>query len=102
MRKVSDQICIEHGLTTLKPDQQDRRTPGLRTGEYRAANRGDSWKFQLIITIEEAMKRAGTCEEFLREMNQPGLSGALGRGSKEYHLYHAHGKEVQRTTNCTS
>ena len=58
MRKVSDQICMEHGLTTLKPYQQDRRTQGLRTGEYRAANRGDSWKFQLIITIEEVRQRS--------------------------------------------
>ena len=82
MRKVSDQICMEHGLTTLKPYQQDRRTQGLRTGEYRAANRGDSWKFQLIITIEEAMKRAGTREEFLREMNQRGYQVRWEEGRK--------------------
>ena len=82
MRKVSDQICMKHGLTTLKPYQQDRRTQGLRTGEYRAANRGDSWKFQLIITIEEAMKRAGTCEEFLREMNQQGYQVRWEEGRK--------------------
>ena len=82
MRKVSDQICMKHGLTTLKPYQQDRRTQGLRTGEYRAANRGDSWKFQLIITIEEAMKRAGTREEFLREMNQKGYQVRWEEGRK--------------------
>ena len=82
MRKVSDQICMEYGLTTLKPYQQDRRTQGLRTGEYRAANRGDSWKFQLIITIEEAMKRAGTREEFLREMNQRGYQVRWEEGRK--------------------
>ena len=82
MRKVSDQICMEHGLTTLKPYQQDRRTQGLRTGEYWAANRGDSWKFQLIITIEEAMKRAGTREEFLREMNQKGYQVRWEDGRK--------------------
>ena len=82
MRKVSDQICMEHGLTTLKPYQQDRRTQGLRTGEYRAANQGDSWKFQLIITIEEAMKRAGTREEFLREMNQQGYQVRWEEGRK--------------------
>lgn len=82
MRKVSDQICMEHSLTTLKPYQQDRRTQGLRTGEYRAANRGDSWKFQLIITIEEAMKRAGTREEFLREMNQRGYQVRWEEGRK--------------------
>ena len=82
IRKVSDQICMEYSLTTLKPYQQDRRTQGLRTGEYRAANRGDSWKFQLIITIEEAMKRAGTREEFLREMNQQGYQVRWEEGRK--------------------
>ena len=82
MRKVSDHICVEHGLTTLKPYQQNRRTQGLRTGEYRAASRGESWKFQLIIAIEEAMKRAGTREEFLREMNQMGYQVRWEEGRK--------------------
>ena len=58
MRKVSDQICMEHGLSTLKPYQQDHRTKGLRDGEYRAAMRGHSWKFQLINKGEAAMLRA--------------------------------------------
>lgn len=82
MRKVSDQLCEEHGLTTLKPYQQDRRTQGLRAGEYRAASRGESWKFQLIIAIEEVMKRAGTREEFLREMNQQGYQVRWEEGRK--------------------
>ena len=82
MRKVSNQICMEHGLTTLKPDHQDRRTQGLRTGEYRAANRGDSWKFQLIIAIKEVMERVGTREEFLREMNQQGYQVRWEEGRK--------------------
>lgn len=82
MRKVSDQICVEHGLTTLKPYQQNRHTQGLRTGESRVANRGDSWKFQLIITIEKATKRTGTREEFLREMNQQGYQVRWEEGRK--------------------
>lgn len=44
MRAASDQLCLEHGLSTLKPYQQNRRTKGLRTGEYRAAVRGESRK----------------------------------------------------------
>ena len=72
MRKVSDQICMEHGLITLKPYQQDHRTKGLRAGEYRAAMRGESWKFQLITTVEAAMRRAGSREEFIQEMNRRG------------------------------
>ena len=101
MRKVSDQICMEYGLTTLKPYQQDRRTQGLQTGEYRAANQGDSWKFQLIITIEEAMKRAGTREEFLREMNQRGYQVRWEEGQKTSLTPHPRERSAE-TTNCTS
>lgn len=72
MRSVSDQLCLEHGLSTLKPYQQNRRTKGLRTGEYRAAVRGESWKFQLITTVEAVMERAGSREEFIREMERRG------------------------------
>lgn len=55
MRKVSDQICMEHGLSTLKLYQQDHRTKGLRTREYRAA-----------------IRRASSREEFIQEMNRRG------------------------------
>ena len=72
MRAVSDHLCLEHGLSTLKPYQQNRRTKGLRTGEYRAAVRGESWKFQLITTVEAAMELAGSREEFIREMERRG------------------------------
>ena len=72
MRSVSDQLCLEHGLSTLKPYQQNRRTKRLRTGEYRAAVRGESWKFQLITTVEAVMERAGSREEFIREMERRG------------------------------
>lgn len=72
MRKVSDQICMKHGLSTLQPYQQDHRTKGLRAGEYRAALRGESWKFQLITTVEAVMRRAGSREAFIREMNRRG------------------------------
>ncbi|MDC0821279.1 relaxase/mobilization nuclease domain-containing protein [Flavonifractor plautii] len=72
MRAVSDQLCLEHGLSTLKPYQQNRRTKGLRTGEYRAAVRGESWKFQLITTVEAVMELAGSREEFIREMERRG------------------------------
>lgn len=72
MRLVSDQLCREHGLTTLKPYQQKHRTKGLRTGEYRSAVRGQSWKFQLIATIELVMERTGSREEFIEEMHRRG------------------------------
>jgi hypothetical protein len=72
MRQVSDQICEAHGLSTLKPYQQKESEKGPRAGEYRAAMRSESWKFQLIITVEQVMERVGSKEEFLREMRRRG------------------------------
>jgi len=72
MRQLSDLICAEHGLSTLKPYRQDRKTKGLRTGEYRAAVRGESWKFQLIAAIETTMERVGSREDFIQEMRRQG------------------------------
>ena len=72
MRKVSDQICMKHGLSTLQPYQQDHQTKGLKAGEYRAAMRGESWKFQIITTVEAVMRRVGSREAFIREMNRRG------------------------------
>ena len=72
MRLVSDQICQEHGLTTLKSYRQKKQVKSLRPGEYRSAMRGQSWKFQLIAVIEVAMERTGSREEFLNELRRRG------------------------------
>ena len=82
MRAVSDQLCLEHGLSTLKPYQQNRRTKGLRTREYRAAVRGESWKFRLITTVEAVMELAGSREEFIREMERRGYRVHWEEGRK--------------------
>ena len=82
MRLVSDQICREHGLTTLKPYRQKKQVKGLRPGEYRSAMRGQSWKFQLIAVIEAAMERAGSREEFLDELRRRGYDARWEEGRK--------------------
>ena len=82
MRLVSDQICREHGLTTLKPYRQKKQVKGLRPGEYRSAMRGQSWKFQLIAVIEAAMERAGSREEFLDELRRRGYDARWEEGRR--------------------
>ena len=80
LRALSDEICAAQGLSVLP--RYEKPGAKLSSREYRAAQRGESWKFQLIITIEEAMKRAGTREEFLREMNQRGYQVRWEDGRK--------------------
>ena len=82
MRLVSDQICREHGLTTLKPYRPKKQVKGLRPGEYRSAMRGQSWKFQLIAVIEAVMERTGNREEFLNELRRRGYDARWEEGRK--------------------
>ncbi len=74
MRKISDRLCKEHGLSVLPHYEQQFTTKGLGPREYRAALRGDAWKFRAIYDIEEAMKRAATKAEFLSLMEAHGYS----------------------------
>ncbi len=70
LRDMSDCICIEHGLTVLKPYEKDGAN--LSSREYRAASKGESWKFKLISDIDFVMNRCGSREDFIKEMNRLG------------------------------
>lgn len=58
LRKISDNICREHGLSVLSPSERTYGK-GIGTREYRATMKGDGWKFQLINDIDAAMTQAG-------------------------------------------
>ena len=63
LRKISDDICRDHGLSVLPPSER-RNGQGIGTREYRATMRGDGWKFQLINDIDTAMCQARDRREF--------------------------------------
>ena len=68
LRQMNDKLCAAHGLSTLKPYEKGGTKISAR--EYRAAVGGESWKFQLMYHIGEAMKRSPTKEDFIREMKR--------------------------------
>lgn len=71
-RQVNDEICIAHGLQVLEPPKRYVREKQMRPGEYRSAVRGESWKFQLMNTIDLCMRKSKTKAEFVREMERRG------------------------------
>ena len=72
MRQLSDEICVAHGLKVLKP--YDPRQPSINLGqrEYRAQQKGNSWKFELLGVITELMKKCGTKKEFIDNLKKMG------------------------------
>lgn len=71
MRKINDELCIKYGLPVCIPKQKQKVKP-LKAKEYYVADAGKSWKMQMILSIEYAMKRAKTKQQFIDEMDKLG------------------------------
>ena len=67
LRKLSDEICIAHGLSVLAPYEGGGNR--MSTREYRARMKGESWKQKLADDIDKAMAYSGSRDEFERAMS---------------------------------
>lgn len=70
LRDCSDKLCREYGLPVVTP--QPCKAKQISTREYRSADKGQSWKLQLAISIDEAMTLAKSKEHFIRLMENEG------------------------------
>lgn len=70
LRDASDEICRRHGLSVIGKTENGLRKMGTR--EYRAASKGESWKINLMATINLAMVKAKTKNDFIRFMESRG------------------------------
>lgn len=71
LRKLNDEICNKYNVAPLKPYTKTKEKR-LSDGEYRMAMKGESWKFALMYTIDNAMKKCKTKKEFIDEMKKNG------------------------------
>lgn len=70
LRDLNDELCKKHGYSTL--ETYTGKGDSLSAREYRAADNGQSWKFKLMADINDAMKRSGSRNAFIKEMNKKG------------------------------
>ncbi|MDO5152740.1 MAG: relaxase/mobilization nuclease domain-containing protein [Eubacteriales bacterium] len=70
LRALSDEVCMAHGLNILPPYRKGGQKLSAR--EYRAAQKGQSWKFRLMFTINKAMEKSAGREDFIKLMNRAG------------------------------
>jgi len=73
LRAYSDEICKQYGLTTLQP-YLGGESKSLGSREYRAAARGESWKFSIMNAIDDCMKHAPTKKAFIEMMERNGYA----------------------------
>ncbi len=85
LRKLNDEICTKYNVAPLKPYTKTKEKR-LSDGEYRMALKGESWKFALMYTIDNAMKEAKTKKEFMDEMKKNGYE-VLWTDERKYITY---------------
>ena len=70
LRGSSDKLCLEYGLSVI--ESAPSKTKGMSAREYRAADKGQSWKLDLAMAIDEAMCYAVSREHFIELMELEG------------------------------
>ena len=90
IRRTSDRLCKEHGLSVVRPGQ-DR---GKSYAEWDAHRKGTSWKAKLKATIDAAIPQAKDFDDFLRLLQEQGYEVKRGK----YVSFRAPGQE--RFTRC--
>ena len=73
LRRASDELCMQYGLSVVKPKKQkQKKERTMSDREYRAYAKGNSWKMGLEITVDECMAQARSREHFIRLMEYNG------------------------------
>ena len=70
LRDASDKLCIEYGFSVVVP--KSKKVKGMSTAEYHVAEKGQSWKLDLAMAIDEAMRYAVSKKHFIELMEMEG------------------------------
>ena len=90
IRRVSDRICKEHGLSVVTPGQDK----GKSYAEYNAEKQGTSYKAKLKLAIDTLIPQVKDFDELLRRLQEIGYEIKQGK----YISFRAAGQE--RFTRC--
>lgn len=71
-RQANDEICKAHGLAVLDKPERDTQKKRMKPGEYQAGLREESWKMDLIRTINDVLEYALDRESFIENMENEG------------------------------
>ena len=84
LRESSDKLCLEYGLSVI--ESAPSKVNGMSSREYRSADKGQSWKLDLAMAIDEAMRCAVSREHFIELMELEGYR-VNWRDTRKYITY---------------
>ncbi len=69
VKTYSDKLCLQNGLSII---ENPKKNTYLKQNEYQVAIKGESWKIQLIIDIDNVLKSSKSKKDFINQMEQQG------------------------------
>lgn len=72
VKMYSNELCAKNGLSTISLKENSKVSNSLTLKEYQVANKGQSWKMQLINAIDYSMENSLTKNDFILNMNSLG------------------------------
>lgn len=84
LRDASDELCRKYGLSVIDQPQKGLEKMGAR--EYRAAEKKQSWKINLMAQINIGMQKAKSKDEFISFMEDLGYK-VTWTDSRKYITY---------------
>jgi len=83
VKEYSRNLCLAEGLQVIT---HKSKVKDIKINEYKAIEKGNSWKKKLAIDIDYAMKQAKSKHEFIRLMNDKGYK-VTWRKERKYITY---------------
>ncbi|SHN87947.1 relaxase/mobilization nuclease domain-containing protein [Desulfitobacterium chlororespirans] len=87
-KNFSDQLCIEYGLSTIEHKGKNRES----SGEYRAKQKGLSWKHELRLAVDACMRNSVSRDDFVNNMRKLGYETKWTDTRKDITFFREQGK----------
>ena len=68
LKDFSDKICLEFGLSIIEESEKRHKS----SGEYRAKQKGQSWKYELYLAVVNCMRYSNSKDDFIKNMEKLG------------------------------
>lgn len=75
LQKINDRLCREYGMSVI----EEKKAKGKGYGEWKAQEKGTSWKAKLKKTIDEVLENSTDFEDFLKKMQEQKVEIKTGK-----------------------
>ena len=95
LQKQNDEMCLQFGYSVCQKKPKNERVRAMKQSEYHSALKGESWKMEMRIAIEDAMRYAVSKKHFFELMKSEGYGVRWEKDRKSITYTHPNGKKCR-------